>query len=79
MATPKNTSAKIRTLTVYEKTSRRGSVSIYGPHYLVTNPEIRLTGRWLQQCGFRPGQQIEVTTERNKLTITLGWPDNEGG
>jgi toxic protein SymE len=58
----------VRTLKVYDKTFLRSSRP--GRSKAVLYPEIRLIGKWLQDCGFRPGQQITVITEHNKLTIT---------
>ena len=40
-------------------------------------PEICLTGKWLQDCGFQIGQHVEVVTENNKIIISLAWPDSE--
>lgn len=34
-------------------------------------PEIRLSGKWLQESGFDFDQHILVQQEKNKLTITL--------
>ena len=36
-----------------------------------TVPEIRLEGRWLEELGFKQGDQVQIKQERNKLTITL--------
>lgn len=33
-------------------------------------PKIRLTGKWLQQAGFKPGHRVEVHSDRPG-TITL--------
>ncbi|MBC9813369.1 type I addiction module toxin, SymE family [Crocinitomicaceae bacterium CZZ-1] len=55
---------------VYDKTLQRRQNYQY-ERYNVTFPEIRLMGRWLQECGFSPGQEIEVSTEASKLTITI--------
>lgn len=63
-------SAKTRQMKVYNKIMLRRENFQYGS-YSVTFPEIRLMGKWLQDCGFNPGQQIEVYTEANKLTITV--------
>ncbi|SDL21132.1 SymE family type I addiction module toxin [Siphonobacter aquaeclarae] len=41
------------------------------PSRRVDLPHIRLTGKWLAECGFKPGQVIEVRPEANKLTIVL--------
>ena len=67
-----NTPAKVRTLKVYDKILERGGRILYG-RYSILVPEIRLIGIWLQDCGFKPGQYIEVTTEHHKLTITPAW------
>lgn len=37
----------------------------------VSEPEIRLKGKWLKELGFVPGQSIAVKHENNCLTITL--------
>ena len=37
----------------------------------VIEPEIRLTGQWLKNLGFNPGQTVNVKQEANCLTITL--------
>ena len=36
-------------------------------------PEIRLEGRWLEELGFKQGQQVRVEQQRNKLVITLDY------
>jgi len=72
MATP-----KVRTLKVYDKVFDRGGRCTAG-HYSIIFPEIRLIGKWLQDCGFQPGQHIEVTTEQNRLTITPAWFEQGG-
>lgn len=63
-------SSNIRRMKVYDKTLQRRQNYQY-ERYNVTFPEIRLMGRWLQECGFSPGQEIEVSTETRKLTITI--------
>lgn len=35
------------------------------------DPEIRLTGKWLEKLGFEKGKEIKVKQQKNKLTITL--------
>jgi|GEM_PF-1037407 len=57
-----NSTLKPRLLTV----SRRISGSILTPSCF---PELRLTGRWLEQSGFESGQQVIVTCEQNLLVI----------
>lgn len=34
-------------------------------------PMIRLRGRWLEQLGFTTGKRIAITTDANRLIITL--------
>jgi toxic protein SymE len=34
-------------------------------------PEIRLSGKWLEELGFEPGQSVTVVCEEKKLFITL--------
>ncbi len=67
----------VRTLKVYDKILFRGNRAIANGRYTITLPEIRLMGKWLGDCGFEPGQHIEVTTEHNKLTITPAWFEEE--
>lgn len=62
--------SNIRRMKVYDKWVSRAERFQYG-RYHITLPEIRLMGRWLQECGFSPGQEIEVSTEARKLTITI--------
>ena len=33
-------------------------------------PKIHLEGKWLEQCGFDCGDQIEVHCEQGRLTIS---------
>jgi len=54
---------------VYDKTVHRGVGFMNG--YSLKFPEIRLMGKWLQDCGFQPGQEINVATAANKLVITI--------
>lgn len=54
-----------RRLKVYK--SLRPTVS----NRYVSEPEIRLRGKWLKELGFVPGQNISVKHENNCLTITL--------
>ena len=32
-------------------------------------PELRVNGMWLEQHGFKAGEQVEITIEPNQLTI----------
>jgi toxic protein SymE len=63
-----NNKLQVRNLKVYDKIFLRGG-RVRSNHQVVLYPEIRLIGKWLQDCGFRPGQHIEVITELNRLTI----------
>ncbi|WP_429773989.1 SymE family type I addiction module toxin [Agaribacillus aureus] len=52
-----------RKLKIYPKSQNRTYDS-------VTFPEIRLTGKWLKELGFREGQEILIEQQQNKLIIT---------
>ncbi len=34
-------------------------------------PEILLKGKWLEEIGFKPGQNVQIEQQKNKLIITL--------
>lgn len=34
-------------------------------------PEILLKGKWLEEAGFKPGQNVQIEKRKNKLVITL--------
>jgi toxic protein SymE len=34
-------------------------------------PEILLKGKWLEEAGFKPGQNVQIEQKKNKLTITI--------
>ena len=36
-----------------------------------TVPEITLSGRWLENLGFKPNERVSVTTEKKLLIIRL--------
>lgn len=36
-----------------------------------TIPEIRLEGKWLEEVGFKQGQNVNIQIEENKLIITI--------
>lgn len=38
---------------------------------MITVPEIRLTGKWLDKLGFKEGQMVNIEQKKNKLTITI--------
>lgn len=52
-----------RNLTVFLKSFSRA----YGR--IVYFPEIRITGKWVQQCGFQAGDRIVVTVSRNQIIL----------
>lgn len=39
-------------------------------------PALRLQGKWLQDAGFEPGQQVNVVVEQGRLVIS---PEKKGG
>jgi toxic protein SymE len=65
----------IRTLTVSmllrQRSSRRSA------HNRV--PFLRVSGRWLEQCGFAIGARYYVTLAHGKLLLTLAEPDGSDG
>ena len=59
-----------------QKTNNQRRLKVYGKYrqkfnIAVIEPEIRLTGQWLKNLGFNPGQTVNVKQEVNCLTITL--------
>jgi len=38
-------------------------------------PFLRVSGRWLEQCGFAIGTRYYVTVMHGKLTLTIADPD----
>ena len=36
---------------------------------MISVPAIRFEGKWLEEAGFRQGQQVEILVEENKLVI----------
>ena len=62
-------SIAMRTLKVYQKIILRHS-RFYRRSYSVPFPGIRLVGKWLADCGFEPGQHIQILQEPDKLIIT---------
>jgi hypothetical protein len=65
----------IRTLTVSmllrQRSSRRSG------HDRV--PFLRVSGRWLEQCGFAIGARYYVTVTQGKLMLALAEPDGSDG
>ena len=43
----------------------------------ITVPEIRLEGKWLEELGFREGEQVQIEQQQDKLTITLCREESE--
>jgi hypothetical protein len=41
-------------------------------------PFLRVSGRWLEQCGFAIGARYYVTVAQGKLMLTLAAPDGSG-
>jgi toxic protein SymE len=60
-----------------QKTNNQRRLKVYqsfrptASQRFVSEPEIRLKGKWLKELGFVPGQSIAVKHENNCLTITL--------
>ncbi|MFZ5551574.1 MAG: SymE family type I addiction module toxin [Bacteroidota bacterium] len=44
----------------------------------VVYPEIRLSGKWLQEAGFTSGNSVQVDCRKNKIIITV-LSKREGG
>jgi toxic protein SymE len=38
---------------------------------MITVPEIRLQGKWLDALGFGKGKTVHIQQKKNKLTITV--------
>ena len=44
----------------------------YGMNYLFKEvPKLRLTGLWLKDAGFKPGEQVQVTVKDKELIIKI--------
>ncbi|ANH82508.1 hypothetical protein A8C56_17385 [Niabella ginsenosidivorans] len=71
MAANKTSDSKIRRLKVSYNIQDRGTGIYSARHYTVVFPQIRLLGKWLQDCGFTPGAYVTVLTAPNKLTIEV--------
>jgi toxic protein SymE len=52
-----------RNLTVFLKSFSRA----YGK--IVYFPEIRIAGKWVQQCGFQAGDKILVSVSKNQIIL----------
>lgn len=49
--------------------------SLQGAYSGAPVPFIRLSGRWLEQSGFNPGESIRVEVEYGRLVITKLTPE----
>ncbi|MBL1220972.1 SymE family type I addiction module toxin [Chryseobacterium sp. L7] len=52
-----------RNLTVFHKAFGRAY------HRTVFFPEIRIAGKWVQECGFEAGDRVAVTVYRNQIVL----------
>jgi hypothetical protein len=41
-------------------------------------PFVRLSGRWLERLGFRPGERLRVEAEPGRLVLTPAAPAGSG-
>ena len=61
--------------TVERKEKNIRKLKVYSKHNAKCNgkitfvPEIRLSGKWLKELGFKQGQSIIITCEEDKITI----------
>ncbi|WP_222165411.1 SymE family type I addiction module toxin [Edaphocola aurantiacus] len=60
---------KPRIVKVYDHHVTYNAHLLYKTH--VIYPKIRLAGKWLADCGFAPGQHIQITTGKQRLVIQL--------
>ncbi|WP_222167358.1 SymE family type I addiction module toxin [Edaphocola aurantiacus] len=63
------TAKKARIVKVYDHHVIYNAHLLYKTH--VIYPKIRLAGKWLADCGFAPGQHIQITTGKQRLVIQL--------
>lgn len=63
-----------RRVTVQGKSFARGGPSSY-LRYNVVYPSLLLSGKWLQQYGFRPGQAVIITCNHGRLEISPAGED----
>lgn len=60
-----------RKMKVYRTYTERKERSLYAwATRPVEIPQIRLQGKWLQETGFKPGDNLNVQCEDGKLVIT---------
>jgi toxic protein SymE len=53
---------KKRRLKIYPKYVSNLSIGVF-------RPEIRLCGKWLEDAGFKPGYDIQVSYDQDKIII----------
>jgi toxic protein SymE len=56
-------SVEIRKIKVYRKFQKRANK-------FIEVPEIRLTGKWLNQNGFITGKFVKVTISKNRIVLS---------
>lgn len=69
MTTSSNTPRRPRIVKVYDLMITYNHNTLHQTR--VVYPMIRLSGKWLADCGFAPGQRIEVVQEPQRLVIQL--------
>lgn len=77
MSTQNNDTGGTKRFTIGQRFFHRGTppIATYG-NYKVAFPYLRISGKWLQECGFGIGQAVDVTYEAGKLVITLAHEDD---
>ncbi|WP_202616077.1 SymE family type I addiction module toxin [Edaphocola flava] len=60
---------KARIVKIYDRMVFYGGNVLYKTR--VVYPMIRISGQWLADCGFAPGQHIQVTPGKQRLVIQL--------
>ncbi|MFZ2782876.1 MAG: SymE family type I addiction module toxin [Sediminibacterium sp.] len=71
MAQQETSAIKVRQMTVYNKHYRRQSSASNQYKGNILFPIISLSGKWLQESGFRAGHVIDIVCEDGKLTVTI--------
>lgn len=61
-----------RELLVTSRRAERGSRRRIG-----VVPYIRMSGQWLERLGFRRGDRVEITTEHERIVLTVRREDGE--
>ena len=61
-----------------EKSRRDGmrvyTITMMGTARGVSVPHLRMSGRWLEKCGFGPRSRVFVTVEKGRLILTAADP-----